>query len=263
MTRLSARIRTLQAFWSGSSDSQNLRCHFTFSRLLLTLSVAMSYSTATAKEGSSIESSTRFTSSSRSASTSSLSQEQLATLYGLDMKQWQAYQTVMQGPRGLWSPNLHPVAALGMREGISDTEFQQLATKMAKINYERVQRELAFEHATRAAGLKMYGHLPLFRDDLISVKDQASTHPSHSRQQYFVLPPCPECRATVQKMITDGQEVDIYINGDQQQIQRFAKSMGIPPLLVPGQISLNRMSKLKMSSFGIKQFPALRITTVQ
>ncbi|HID36130.1 MAG TPA: hypothetical protein EYP39_01940, partial [Ghiorsea sp.] len=58
-------------------------------------------------------SSTRFTDSIHS-----ISQTKQADLWGLDLQQWQLYQKELQGPRGLWSPKLNPLAVLGMREGI-------------------------------------------------------------------------------------------------------------------------------------------------
>ncbi len=235
----------------------------------LIITFFLSIPVAFAKDSSVSMNNTQFSSSVSSSSSTTLSQEQLAKMYGMDMQQWKEYQIVMKGPRGLWSPNIHPLMALGMRKGITNAERKKLAKQYATIHFERVKRELAFEHDVFEAGMKKYGHLPLFREDFLTGKstedvektviDNATT--KRMRIQYFVKPGrCFKCRDKIQKWIETGKKVDLYIAGNRKEINRFAKSMGISPLLVPGQITLNPMSENKMRSLGIKSLPAIRFS---
>ena len=262
----SIRTLSLQTVWGGRSASHPLSYRFLFNSghfLKVSCCLVLSLSTflVSAKDVSTDESFTRFSSSTSSSPSLSFSQEQLAQMYGLDMKQWSQYQTLLKGPRGLWSPNIHPLMALGMRKGIKEPERKRLAKQYATIHFERVKRELAFEHAVFEAGMKKYGHLPLFREDFTQIKKSKSFVKSNnaaSRFQYFVRPDCANCKPTIQAWLKKGRKFDLYISGNKQQITQFAKKMGISPLLVPGQITLNSMSEKEMHSLGIKTLPFIK-----
>jgi len=216
-------------------------------------------SVAIAKDTAAGDTFTRFSSSDSSSSSISLSQEKLANMYGLDMSQWKDYQTVLKGPRGLWSPNIHPLMALGMRKGISKGEKKKLAKQYATVRFERIQREMAFERAVIEEGLKTYGHIPLFRDDFATGKKTSHVidNPSGS-VNYFVKPLCSQCKAPIQEWISNGRKLNIFIAGNKSEITRFAKKMGISPLLVPSQITLNAMSEAEMLSLGITKLPSVK-----
>ena len=124
--------------------------------LLTTLPLVLSMSVVFAKDKLLEESSTRLIDSKLLAF-----QHQQAKIWGLDLKQWQDYKRELEGVRGLWSPNLHPLAVLGMREGITTSERQRLAVKLVKIERARVERELAFEKAYQTANYRLFGHIPL------------------------------------------------------------------------------------------------------
>jgi len=240
-----------------SSNPIKRRIRSLVSKCLIVLTV-VSGSTAIAKDS---ESMTRFSSSSSNNTSNSASQENLANMYGLDMTQWKEYQTVLKGPRGLWSPNIHPLMALGMRKGIKDGERKKLARQYATVRYERMQRELAFEKTVLEEAMKKYGHIPLFRKNFASmqsVKPQSAD--SDVRVKYFARASCKQCRSQIQKWISEGRGIDIYITGNKKQITQFAKDMGISPLLVPRQISLNAMSETEMASLGIKKLPTAKYT---
>ncbi len=265
---LSTRTLSLQTVWGDSPTSYKLCYRFLFNTELFLLKVAfclsipLCASSVSAKDMSTDESFTRFSSSTSQSSTTSLSQQQLAQMYGLDMKQWNQYQTVLKGPRGLWSPNIHPLMALGIRKGIKETERKRLAKQYATLHFERVERELAFEHAVFEAGMKKYGHLPLFREDFTQINNNKTSRKvsnTTSHIQYFVRPNCASCRETIQAWLSEGRKFDLFISGNKKQITQFAKSMGISPLLVPKQITLNPMSEREMSSRWIKNLPYIKL----
>lgn len=194
------------------------------------------------------------------------SSESLLKKYDLDKEEWEQYKEVLKGPRGLWSPNIHPVMALGMRKGISDTERKKLAIKMAKIRYARVKRELAFEKAVREEGLKLYGHLPLFVDfngTITPAKDTARTALSTTADkkqiiQLFSDLNCAACKLYIEEWISKDQPFELYVVGDKSSISKFAQTMGISPLLVPSKIKINQVSKRQLRNMGITELPQIR-----
>ena len=192
----------------------------------------------------------------------SVTQSETARLWSLDLQQWQLYQKELQGPRGLWSPKLNPLAVLGMRKGITVSERNRLAIKLVKIERARVKRELAFEQAYQKANLRLFGHIPLYKVDTVSEKNNSKKRQVASANhalKYYLQPPCKPCRPQIQSWIKQGKSFALYIAAkDKQQVQAFAKSMGISPLLVPSQISLHLLDKKSLLAQGIHQLPAIR-----
>jgi integrating conjugative element protein (TIGR03759 family) len=201
-----------------------------------------------------------------SASHFSLTQTQQANLWELNIEQWQLYQKELQGPRGLWSPKLNPLAVLGMRKGITVSERNRLATKLVKIERARVKRELAFEQAYQKANLRLFGHIPLYKVEPVVAKTNhhknkhnANNSSTNHALKYYLQPPCKQCRPQIQSWIKQGKSFALYIAAkDKQQVQAFAKSMGISPLLVPSQISLHLLDKKSLLAQGILTLPAIR-----
>ena len=73
-------------------------------------------------------------------STSSATTAEQASRWGLTRKDWTRYQEVMTGPRGIWSPNLDPLTALGVHAE-SDPERRRYAEILVRIERERWERE--------------------------------------------------------------------------------------------------------------------------
>lgn len=69
-----------------------------------------------------------------------------AQQWGLTDSEWQHYQQLRQGERGIWSPGLDPLTALGV-EANSDAERQRYAELLARKEHQRVEKELAFQRA--------------------------------------------------------------------------------------------------------------------
>ena len=223
-----------------------LRSHFPVFRKLHTgYSLRINYLTTT---------STRFIDSKLLES-----QHQQAKIWGLDLKQWQDYKKELEGARGLWSPNLHPLAVLGMREGITASERQRLAVKLVKIERARVERELAFEKAYQTANYRLFGHIPLYKVESVGNNKNPKGVLSAPSVKYYLKPPCQSCRSQIQQWIAQGKSFALYIDAkDKYQAQQFAKAMGISPLLVPSQITLHLMDQKSMRSLGITTLPAIR-----
>ncbi|KAB7770489.1 integrating conjugative element protein, partial [Xanthomonas sp. LMG 12462] len=67
--------------------------------------------------------------------------EARAREWGLRAEDWSRYRTLMQGPLGIYSPNLDPLTALGI-EARSDEERRRYAELQVQAEARRVQRTL-------------------------------------------------------------------------------------------------------------------------
>ena len=187
--------------------------------------------------------------------------------WGLNLKELKEYQRVRQGNRQFWSPNLHPLAALGMREGVTPSERDALAEKLVHIERRRVDREIAFEKAFQAANRRLYSHIPLFQADPPLLKPRDSFKPQvHASSldsmylNYYVRLPCPECKKPIQNWLKDDKQIDLYIvaNSD-NAIRSFAKEMGISPLLVPSKVRMNKTSTVAFRKAGFSKLPHVEV----
>ena len=183
--------------------------------------------------------------------------------WGLNLKELKEYQRVRQGNRQFWSPNLHPLAALGMREGVTPSERDALAEKLVHIERKRVDRESAFEEAFQAANRRLYSHVPLFKADPPLTKQHVRASMSKSNSMYlnyYLRLPCPECKKPIQNWLKEDKQIDLYIaSTSDKAIRSFAKEMGISPLLVPSKVRLNKTSTEALRKAGISKLPHVEV----
>ncbi|EBD0364537.1 TIGR03759 family integrating conjugative element protein [Salmonella enterica] len=162
-----------------------------------------------------------------------------AAVWGLSDTQWQQYREVMKGPRGIQSPGIDPVMALGL-EAESAAERRQMAELWVKQEYRRVEKELAFQREVDAAWKRLYpGILPVNMGNVTGV-----AHDSHGRLALFVRREnCPQCDARLSAVLADNRPVDIYLvdsGGSDDVIRRWALAHHIPVDKVRSrQITLN------------------------
>lgn len=90
---------------------------------------------------------------------SALSQNKLhdkaAQEWSLTSKEYERYQEVMRGPRGVYSPGLDPLTALGI-EARSDSERRRYAELQVQAERQRVDRELAYQRAYDEAYQRLF-----------------------------------------------------------------------------------------------------------
>lgn len=167
--------------------------------------------------------------------------EARAHAWGLDTAEWSRYQQLMQGPLGIYSPNLDPLTALGI-EARSDAERQHYAELQVRAEAQRVQKELIYQQAYDAAWKRLF-------PDQVPVRSLTSTpRPSASiahkgRLAVFVKDDCAACDARVRQLQTSGAAFDIYMvgsRGDDTRIRAWAQRVGIDPTKVRARtITLN------------------------
>tara|TARA_R110002094_G_scaffold42357_3_gene54629 strand:+ start:4454 stop:5134 length:681 start_codon:yes stop_codon:yes gene_type:complete len=82
-----------------------------------------------------------------------------AQTWGLSEPEFRRYQRLMAGQRGVWTPGLDPVTALGVSTE-SDAERRRFAELFVKTEFERTRKELAFQVAVDNAWQRLYPQIP-------------------------------------------------------------------------------------------------------
>jgi integrating conjugative element protein (TIGR03759 family) len=144
----------------------------------------------------------------------------------------------MQGPLGVYSPNLDPLTALGI-EARDDAERARYAELQVHAEARRVDRLLAYQRAYDAAWQRIFPALP--RVDLSGLDSSASA--DAGRLAVFVKDACPPCEARVRALQASGAAFDIYVvdsRADDAHIRDWARRTRIDPAKVRARtITLN------------------------
>lgn len=166
-----------------------------------------------------------------------LEQQQMtrsAQEWGLTAEEWQRYETLKKGRRGVLSPGLDPLTMLGI-EARSDEERRHFAELTVKQEFQRVEAELAFQREVNSAWTRVYpGVLPIqdLRSDV-----------SNARQALFVKDNCPACDRKLTQLMKSNQPLDIYLvgsGGKDEAVRSWAKKHNIPAEKVKSrQVTLN------------------------
>ena len=144
------------------------------------------------------------------------SQTELAREWGLTPQEWTRYQTLMAGPRGIYSPGLDPLTALGI-EAKSAEERRRYAELQVQAERQRIDKELAYQRAYDQAFARLYPN-----EKVIQISS-GPTSPAGSgtttalkgtgRLAVFVQDSCTACIARVKDLQTQKQPFDLYFVG--------------------------------------------------
>ena len=173
-------------------------------------------------------------------STDAALNERLAREWGLRSEEWARYRQLMQGPLGIYSPNLDPLSALGI-EARSDEERNRYAELQVQAESRRVGKELAYQRAYDAAWKRFSpGQL---RVNLPGAQAPGVGNKGSGRLAVFVKADCPPCEQRVRQLQTAGTVFDVYMVGSRQddaRIRQWAGQAGIDPSRVRARtITLN------------------------
>ncbi|WP_232965673.1 TIGR03759 family integrating conjugative element protein [Pseudomonas palleroniana] len=174
------------------------------------------------------------------------SQTELAREWGLTPQEWSRYRTVMEGPRGIYSPGLDPLTALGI-EAKSAEERRRYAELQVQAERQRIDKELAYQKAYDQAFARLHPN-----EKVIQISSEPPSHKSSDatnalkgsgRLAVFVQDSCTSCIARVKDLQAQKQPFDLYFvgsQGDDETIRRWAILAGIEPTSVrTRQITLN------------------------
>lgn len=171
--------------------------------------------------------------------------EALANEWGITPQEFTRYQTLMQGPRGIYSPGLDPLTALGI-EARTEEERRRYAELQVQAERQRIDKELAYQRAYDAATARMYPG-----EKVIQLNSSPASSPSlgtpvmlgNGRLAVFVKDDCAPCITQVQALQAKKATFDLYFVGSQgndERIRRWAILAGIEPDNVRSrQITLN------------------------
>ncbi|MBV6524453.1 TIGR03759 family integrating conjugative element protein [Ursidibacter maritimus] len=162
--------------------------------------------------------------------------------WGLTRDDWSRYELLKKGARGIWSPSLDPLTTLGI-EARSDTERDRYAELLAKKEFQRVEKEFAFQIAYNRAFERLYPNVLPFKSESVS-----TTSAAIGRIIYFTRTDCDKCVDHLTRLWSraGNNPVDIYIVDsmqDDNKIQQWAVKNRIDINKVKNrQITLNHDS---------------------
>ena len=166
--------------------------------------------------------------------------DQVASGWGLQPQEWTRYRELMDGPLGIYSPNLDPLSALGI-EARTDEERRRYAELQVQIEARRVEKLLAYQRAYDEAWQRLNPGMQ--RVNLPDDKPSAGAVRSSGRMAVFVKDGCVACGQLVQRLQSSGTEFDLYMVGSRQddaRIRDWAKRAQIDAARVrSGSITLN------------------------
>ena len=173
--------------------------------------------------------------------------EQMARDWGISPQEYERYESLMQGPRGIYSPGLDPLTALGI-EARSDEERRRYAELQVQAERRRIDKELAYQRAYDEANARLYPGekvIQITSSPIGSAAGGKATLQMHGsgRLAVFVKDDCPACIVQVQQLQSKKRPFDLYFigsQGDDDRIRRWAILAGIEPANVKNrQITLN------------------------
>ncbi|WP_164027866.1 TIGR03759 family integrating conjugative element protein [Rodentibacter caecimuris] len=178
--------------------------------------------------------------------------------WGLTERDWQQYETVMKhGARGIWTPNIDPLTALGV-EATTEEERQRYARLLAKKEFERTEKEIAFQIAYTQAFNELYPNILPF-----NVGDSQIQSGNIRRIIYFTrINDCQECGRDMMKLLNyaGDTQVDIYVvdsRKDDNKIRDWALANHINVEKVKKrQITLNHDLNLSWAKYANGKMPA-------
>ena len=166
--------------------------------------------------------------------------DQVESGWGLQPQEWTRYRELMDGPLGIYSPNLDPLSALGI-EARTDEERRRYAELQVQIEARRVEKLLAYQRAYDEAWQRLNPDMQ--RVNLPDDKPSAGAVRGSGRMAVFVKDGCVACGQLVQRLQSSGTEFDLYMVGSRQddaRIRDWAKRAQIDAARVrSGSITLN------------------------
>ncbi|MDC9589565.1 TIGR03759 family integrating conjugative element protein [Xenorhabdus sp. XENO-10] len=158
-----------------------------------------------------------------------------AEQWQLSTDEYQRYQHLMNGPRGIQSPGLDPLTTLGI-EAESDTERRRYAEQWVKSEFARTEKELRFQREVDAAWQRLFPDvLPVNMEKLRGTKGRLAL--------FVKAKDCSQCGTRLAEVLVAKQPVDIYLVDSQRNddtLRQWAKDHNIPVEQVRNrQITLN------------------------
>ena len=200
------------------------------------LALGLIVSMGAAADSRSVIKNTESSSSLGKASTQLLTHDEktLAKQWMLEESDWLKYKEVMRGPRGVWSPGLDPLTALGVSE-TDPEERKRYAELWQKMETRRAELEIAFEIERMRAGKKINGDQQAV-NNVAWVQEWEKKYNSVRRQvAVFMDASCKkDCEVMFQEVkssVGDRARLDVFFTGSpsSEAIGQWAAFMKLDP----------------------------------
>ena len=175
-----------------------------------------------------------------------ISDDQLASEWGLTLQQYQRYTWLMANtPSGHWYKDLDPVEVLALN-ATSNDDMMGYADIQAKNAHDRVSRELAFDHMYALAYSQEYPNEKAIQSPM-AMRDAHAALQAGDRIWLFLSPNTPLGPFVYEHLMTvieatPHTALDLYFVGENitaKSIQEWAKNNGVSPDLINRQVTLN------------------------
>ncbi|CDG22565.1 putative exported protein [Xenorhabdus poinarii G6] len=146
-----------------------------------------------------------------------------AEQWGLNTDEYQRYQHIMEWPRGIQSPGLDPLTALGI-EAENDAERRRYAEQWVKAEFVRTEKELRFQREVDAAWQRLF-------PSVLPVNMEKSGEAKGRLALFVKINDCPPCDARLAEVLALIQPIDIYLvdsKGNDDTLRQWAKKHRIP-----------------------------------
>ena len=190
---------------------------------------------------------------------------------GLTQSDWKKYKNILNGPRKFWSPNVHPMVLLGI-EAKTAQERRKYARKVARMEYARIEKELAFDKAVQLAMVELYPNevgfeYPNKAYAQKSLANRTDKIGNVAKVIIMYLPiDCATCIPLIKQSIENfkGIKIDIYIEGttSKDAIRGWARKVNLSKeLFTKGLMSLN-FNNGHSNAFKLNKIESLKIIRV-
>ncbi len=174
--------------------------------------------------------------------------------WGLTTEEWQRYQQLSKGRRGILSPGLDPITLLGI-EARTEEERRHYAELSVKQDFQRVEAELAFQREVNAAWQRVY-------PDILPVQaSNNTTAANNGRLALFVRVDCgAPCETKVASLLTTQRPLDIYLvgsDGKDEAVRAWARKLAIPVERVKAKTLTLNHDRGQWFKFGQGQMPVV------
>lgn len=198
-------------------------------------------------------------------------EQSLARQWNLSDSDWEKYKEIMSGPRGVWSPGLDPITALGVHES-DPVERRRYATIWMEMEIKRTELELAFEVERMNVSNRLLAGQKVVNNQRWIDQWQAKQSAIQNEVLLFVDVACTEkCERLFNEVAksstSGGNRLNVYFNAGAtaEDIGKWAQGMGIDPQIVRDRYITLNFDEGQFSQFNIAQadLPEVRVKNLE
>lgn len=199
-------------------------------------------------------------------------EKQLARKWMLTEKDWVKYKQIMSGPRGIWSPDLDPITALGVME-TDPAERRRYAEIWMKMEARRAELELAFEVERMAASQRVLGNMPVVKNQQWINEWEAKQNQRTHDVMLFVDTSCLEnCGRLFEEVLEstgagDDTRLNVYFPAgtSAEEIGEWAQTIGVDPEIVKSRKVTLNFDRGEYSRYDIARadLPEVRVVNLK